>query len=89
MPYIAYTLRWLPVYFVLPHRKKFCWLNCMPCIAHATKIGTMFDASVIANILDIFNGSLTPLFVIIASHTVSRRVPDHSIALVASRSSGD
>ena len=47
----------------------------------------MFDASIIANILDIFNGSLTPPFAIIASHTVSRRVSDRSIALAASCSS--
>ena len=44
----------------------------------------MFDASVIANVLDIFDGSLTPPFAIIASHTVSRRVSDRSVALAAS-----
>ena len=59
----------------------------MPCIAHATKIGTVFDPSVIANFLDIFDNSLTPPFAIIASHTVSRRVSDRSVALAASCSS--
>ena len=47
----------------------------------------MFYASVIANVLDIFDGSLTPPFVIIASHTVSLRVSDRSVALAASYSS--
>ena len=47
----------------------------------------MFDASVIANVLGIFDGSLTPPFAIIASHTVSRRVFDRSVALAASCSS--
>ena len=70
MLYIAHTLIWLPVYVVLPHRKQFFWINHMPCIAHTTKIGTVFDASVIANVMDIFYGSLTPPFAIIASHTV-------------------
>jgi hypothetical protein len=53
MPYIAHTLIWLPVSVVLPHRKQFGW-NRVPCIAHVTKIGTMFDGSAIANVLHLF-----------------------------------
>ena len=49
----------------------------------------MFDASVIANVLYIFDGFHTPPFAIIASHTVSRRVSDRSVALAASCSSVD
>ena len=88
MPYIAHTLIWFPVSVVLPYCKKFFWINHMPCIAHTTKIWHVFDAFVIANILNIFDGSLTPLFAIIASHTVSRRVFDSSVALAASCNSG-
>ena len=54
MLYIVHTFIWLPVSFVPPHRKQFIELNRMPCIAHATKIWTVFDASVIANILHLF-----------------------------------
>ena len=36
----------------------------MPCIAHATKIWTVFDASSIANILHLLDGFLTPPFAI-------------------------
>ena len=81
---IAHAFIWLPILFVIPHRKQLIEVNRMPYIAHATKIWTMFDASVIANVLDIFDGSLTPPFVIIALHTVSRRVSDCSVALAAS-----
>ena len=48
----------------------------------------MFDASVIANVLYISEGFHTASFVIIASHTVSRRVSAPSVALAASCSSG-
>ena len=54
MLYIAHTFIWLPVSFVPPHRKQLIELNRMPCIAHATKIWTMFDASIIANVLHLF-----------------------------------
>ena len=47
----------------------------------------MFDASVIANVLYISDGFHTAPFVIIASHTVSRRVSDRSVALPTSCSS--
>ena len=73
MLYIAHTFIWLPVSFVPPHRKQLIKLNCMPYIAHATKIWTVFDASVIANILHLFWRFFTPLFAIIASHTVSSK----------------
>ena len=58
MLYIAHTFIWLPVSFVPPHRKQLIELNRMPCIAHATKIRTVFDASVIANVLHLFDGFL-------------------------------
>ena len=73
MLYIAHTFIWLPVSFVPPHRKQLIELNHMPCIAHATKIWTMFDAFVIANILHLFWWFFTPLFAIIASHPVSSK----------------
>ena len=59
----------------------------MPCIAHATKIWTVFDASSITNVLYIFDGFHIAPFAIIASHTVSRRVSDRSVTLAASYSS--
>ena len=49
----------------------------------------LFDASVITNILHIFDGFPTPPFAIIASHKVSGRVSDRSVALAASCSSVD
>ena len=87
MLYIAHTFIWMPVCFVPTHRKRLIKLNCMPWIAYATKIWTVFDASVIANVLYIFDGFHTPPFAIIASHTVSRRVSDRSAALAPSCSS--
>ena len=54
MMYIAHTFIWLPVSFVLPHHKQLIELNRMPYNAHATKIRTVFDASVIANVLHLF-----------------------------------
>ena len=71
--YIAHTFICLPVSFVPPHRKWLIEFNRMPCIAHATKIWTVFDASVITNVLHIFDGFLTPPFAIIAWHTVSSK----------------
>ena len=59
MLYIAHTFIWLPVSFVPPHRNQLIELNCMPCIAHAIKIRTVFDASVVANVLHLFDGFLT------------------------------
>ena len=75
------------VSFVPPHRQQLIELNHMPCITHATKIWTVLDASVIANVLHLFWRFFTPPFAIIASHTVSRRVSDRSVALAASCSS--
>ena len=54
MLYIAHTFIWLPVSFVPPHLKQLIEVNRMPCIAHATKFWTVFDASVIANVLHLF-----------------------------------
>ena len=54
MSYIAHTLLWLPVSVVLPHRKQFERVNRVPCIAHATKILTVFDAPIVANVLHLF-----------------------------------
>ena len=54
MLYIAHAFIWLPVSFVAPHPKQLIELNCMPYIAHATKFRTVFDASVIANVLHLF-----------------------------------
>ena len=84
---ITHASIWLPVSFVPPHRKQFIELNSMPFIAHATKTWTMFDASVITNVLHISDGFHTAPFAIMASHTVSRRVSDCSVALAASCSS--
>ena len=47
----------------------------------------MFDASVIVNVLYIYDGFHTAPFAIIASHTVPRRISDRSVALAASSSS--
>ena len=55
MLYIAHAFIRLPVSFVPPHHKQFIGLNRMPWIAHATKIWTVFDASVIANVLHLFS----------------------------------
>ena len=85
---IAHTFIWLPVSFVPPYRKQLIELNRMPFIAHATKTWTVFDASIIANVLYMSDGFHTPPFAIMASHTVSRRVSDCSVALAASCSSG-
>ena len=84
---IAHAFIWLPVSFVPPHHKQLIELNRMPFITHATKIWTVFDASSIANVFTFFDGFHTPLFAIIASHTVSRRVSDWSVASAASCSS--
>ena len=54
MLYIAHAFIWLRVCFVPPHPKQLIELNHMPCIAHATKIWTVFDPSVIANVLHHF-----------------------------------
>jgi hypothetical protein len=54
MPYIAHAFIWLPISILLPHRKQLIELNRMPCITHATKIGTVFDGSTIANVLHLF-----------------------------------
>ena len=64
------------------------WTEPYPWIAHATKIWTVFDASSIANVFTFFDSFHTALFAIMASHTVSRSVSDHSVALAAS-CSGD
>ena len=54
MLYIAHAFIWLHVSFVPPHPKQLIELNHMPYIAHATKFWTVFDASVIANVLHLF-----------------------------------
>ena len=54
MLYIAHAFIRLPVSFVPPHRQQFIGLNRMPWIAHTTKIWTVFDGSVIANVLHLF-----------------------------------
>ena len=59
MMYIVHTFIWLPVSFVPPHRKQLIELNRMPCIAHATKIRTMFDGFVIANVSTFFDDFYT------------------------------
>ena len=71
MLYIAHAFIRLPVSFVLPHRKQFIGLNRMPWITHATKIWTVFDGSASQTFCTFFDASVTPLFAIIASHTVS------------------
>ena len=80
MSYNAHAFIWLPVSFALPHCKQLIELNRMPRIAHATKIWTVFDVSFIANILHPFYGFFTSSFAINASHTVSQRVSDRSVA---------
>ena len=84
---IAHAFIWLSVSFVPPHRKQLIELNRLPYIAHATKFGTVFDKSVIANVLHLFDGFFTPPFGIMASHTVSRRVSDRSVPFEPSCSS--
>ena len=74
MLYIAHAFIWLPVSFVPPHRKQLIELNRMPCIAHATKIRTVFDGSAIANVLHLFYGYFTSSFVINALQTVSSKI---------------
>ena len=71
MLYITHAFIWLPVSFVPPHPKQLIELNHMPCITHATKFWTVFDASIITNVLHLFDGFFTPPFGIMASHTVS------------------
>ena len=56
MLFIAHTFIWLPVSFVSPHPKQLIALNCIPYITHGTKIWTVFDASIIANVLHLFDG---------------------------------
>ena len=87
MPYIAHTLVWLPVSVVLPHRKQFEWINRMPCIAHATKILTVFDAVIIANVLHLFDGFLHHRLRLLHRTQFQQRVSDRSVALAATCSS--
>ena len=87
MLYIAHAFIWLPISFVPPHRKQLIELNRMPFITHATKTWTVYDVFVIANVLYISDGFHTTPFAIIASHIVSQRVSDRSVALAASCSS--
>ena len=85
--YIAHTFIWLPVSFVPPHRKQLIELNRMPCIAHATKIWTVFDASVIANVLHLFWRFLHHRLRLWHRTQFHRTVSDRSVALAASCSS--
>ena len=64
---IAHSFIWMPISFVPPRRKQLIELNRMPYIAHVTKTSTMFEASVIANVLYISDGFHTPPFAIMAS----------------------
>ena len=73
MLYIAHAFIWLPVSFVPLHPKQLIELKHMPCIAYATKIWTVFYASVIANVLHLFWRFFTPPFAIMALHTVSSK----------------
>ena len=84
---VAHSFIWLPVSFVPTHHKQLIELNYMPFIAHATKIWTVFDASVIANVLHLFWRFFTPSFAIMASHTVLSKVSDRSVTFGPSCSS--
>ena len=85
--YIAHTFIWQPVFFVPPHRKWLIELNRMPWIAHATKIWTVFDASIIANFLRLFDNFLHHRLRLLHPTHFRRRVSDRSVALAASCSS--
>ena len=62
--------------------------SLMPCITHTTKIWTVFDASVIANVLHLFWWVLLHHRLRLLHHTQFHwRVSDHSVALAASCSS--
>ena len=87
MSYIAHTLIWLTVSFVPPHPKQLIELNRMPFIAHATKIWTVFDASVIANVLPFFDGFLHHRLRLWHRTQFRQRVSDRSVALAASYNS--
>ena len=87
MLYIAHAFIWLPVSFVPPHPKQLIELNRMPCIAHATKFWTVFDASVIANVLHIFDGFLHHHLRFWHHTQFHRRVSDRSVAFGPSCSS--
>ena len=86
-PYITDAFIWLPVSFVPPHLKHLIELNHMPCIAHATKIWTVFDASSIANVYTLFDGFLHHCLRLLHRTQFRRRVSDRSVALAASCSS--
>ena len=73
MLYIAHAFIWLPVSFVLPHPKQLIELNRITCIAHTTKIWTVFDASIIANVLHLFWRAFYTTVCDMASHTVSSK----------------
>ena len=81
------TFIWLPVSFVPPYRKQLIELNRMPFITHATKTLTMFVASVIANVLHLFDGFLHHLLRLLHRTQFRRRVSGRSVALAASCSS--
>ena len=83
----AHTFIWPPISFVPPHRKQLIELYCMPCNAHVTKIQTMFDASVITNILHLFDDFLHHRLRLLHRTQFHRRVSDRSVALAASCSS--
>ena len=87
MPYIAHTLIWLPVSVVLPHRRQFEWINPVSCIAHATKIWTVFDGSAIANVLHLFWRFLHHHLRLLHHTQFRQRVSDRSVVLAVSCSS--
>ena len=87
MLYIAHAFIWLPVSFVPPHPKQLIELNRMPCIPHGTKFWIVFDASVITNILHLFDVFIPPLQLWHCTQ-FRLRVPDRSVAFGPSYSSG-
>ena len=87
MLYIAHTFIWLPISFVPPHPKHLIELNRMPYITHATKIWTVFDTSVITNVLHLFWQFLHHHFRLWHRTQFRRRVSDCSVVFGASCSS--
>ena len=87
MLYIAHAFIWLPVSFVPPHPKQLIELNRMPCIAHTTKFWTVFDASVIANVLHLFDGFLHHRLRLWHRTQFHRRVSNRSVTFGPSCSS--
>ena len=79
MLYIAHTFIWLPVSFVPPHRKQLIELNRMPCITHATKIWTVFDASIITNVLHL----LAVFYTTVCDYGITHSFVEGSLIIVS------